>query len=279
MYKLWEKMPESAKVCSECGAPMKSIVPELGENDELNQTVLLPLHKKKKRNSGSSEVHYISPEKKAESQGKNGERQRQTVPNRIPITPAREKVKQIEVERKKNKGLFVALSVLGVLVIVAIAIAVLLLFAKPKTDSMKIQSQMEFGGHSYALFNVDEKVAPSWDEAKAYCESLGGYLAIINSEDENQAIYELVCEKAGGYALFGYSDELSEGTWLWVDGQSDSGYINWGVDSEGNPEPNAASVKEDYAEFTANRKDGSWNDTSFGQDTFVFVCEWDAIED
>lgn len=117
----------------------------------------------------------------------------------------------------------------------------------------------------------------TWDEAQGYCASLGGCLAIIHSAEENDAIFKLVCEKVGGYAFFGYSDELSGGTWLWADGQTDFGYTNWGVDKGGKPEPNAASIKEDDAEFTADRTDGTWNDSTFGQDTYVFVCEWDGI--
>lgn len=136
------------------------------------------------------------------------------------------------------------------------------------------EDALRYNGHSYAVFNVSSKIAETWDEAEEYCESLGGYLAIINSEEENQALYQYVYESTGGYAFFGFSDQLVEGRWIWVDGSLDSGYTKWGVDANGNPEPNSDSVNEDYAEFTPDRLDGSWNDSRFGFDTYAFICEW-----
>ena len=136
------------------------------------------------------------------------------------------------------------------------------------------EDALRYNGHSYAVFNVSSKIAETWDEAEKYCESLGGYLAIINSEEENQALYQYVYESTGGYAFFGFSDQLVEGRWIWVDGSLDSGYTKWGVDANGNPEPNSDSINEDYAEFTPDRLDGSWNDSIFGFDTYAFICEW-----
>lgn len=303
--KCGKKLPENANVCSACGAPQTRVKAGVRNDEDLGKTVLLPINQGRvQQEEEDGTVRYIPPQRSG-SRGQTAtmdpkvrQRPQQTHRQSVPRTPpAREKVKQIKQERKKNHTMAILLGVLAaVLVIAAVVVGVFLFTSKDQGDKskdtpaeskqdtaatadqdMKIQSQMEFNGHSYALFNVTDKVAATWDEAQAYCESMGGYLAIINSAEENDAIFKLVCEKASGYAFFGYSDALSEGTWLWVNGQTDSGYTNWGVDKDGKPEPNSASPNEDYAEFTADRTDGTWNDSTFGQDTFVFVCEWDGV--
>lgn len=306
--KCGKKLPENANVCSACGALQTRMRAGAQNEEDLGKTVLLPINQgRAQREEEDGTIRYIQPQHDSGSRGQTAtmnhkaqqthrqqaQQAQQTHRQAVPRTsPAREKVKQIKQDQKKNHTMAILLGVLAaVLVIAAVVVGVFLFTSKSKDtpaeskqdtaatadQDMKIQSQMEFNGHSYALFNVTEKVAGTWDEAQAYCESLGGYLAIINSAEENDAIFKLVCEKASGYAFFGYSDELSEGTWLWSDGQTDSGYTNWGVDSDGKPEPNSASPNEDYAEFTANRTDGTWNDSTFGQDTYVFVCEWDSV--
>lgn len=325
--KCGKKLPENAKVCSQCGTPLTQRAHENGKQQELGRivfqstngnekvktetegTIRIPIEPVDRGDAGQDgTIRYVSPRQGGAGTGKTPS-QRRSNPNKgtakQPVS-ARDQVKEMkrEQKKKKSKALIVLLSILVVVVILAAVVIGVFLFQngtlgegaaesntsvtteepkeekkeeKKEEQAVTIPSQLELNGHSYALFNVTEKVAKTWDEAKKYCESLGGYLAIINSEEENQALYQLVCDKAGGYAFFGYSDELSEGTWLWSDGSEDSGYTNWGVDSDGNPEPNSASTKEDYAEFTANRPDGSWNDSTFGQDTYVFICEWDSV--
>ena len=310
--KCGKKIPENANVCSACGTPLTRVSADTRNEEELGKTVLLPNNQGRAQcEEEDGTIRYIPPRhdngsrsqtatlnpKAQQTRQQQARQAQQTHWQTVPRTPpAREKVKQIKQDRKKKRNMAILLGVLAaVLVIAAVVVGVYLFTSKNQGEKsenalkagkqdtavtaepdMKIQSQMEFNGHSYALFNVTDKVATTWDEAQAYCESLGGYLAIINSAEENDAVFKLVCEKASGYAFFGYSDELSEGTWLWVDGQTDSGYTNWGVDKDGKPEPNSASTKEDYAEFTADRTDGTWNDSTFGQDTYVFVCEWDG---
>lgn len=43
-----------------------------------------------------------------------------------------------------------------------------------------------YNGHYYAVFNLYS----GWEKAKAYCESLGGYLATITCQEENDAVFE-----------------------------------------------------------------------------------------
>ena len=128
---------------------------------------------------------------------------------------------------------------------------------------------LSWNGHHYACYNN----CSSWDEAEKYCESLGGHLAIITSSDENNAVFQylLSCGLDSGY--IGFSDQIEEGNWYWVDGETYS-YTNWH-----SGEPNSENSNEDYAMFYYKFADGTWNDGDFGNETVndhaVFICEWD----
>ena len=128
---------------------------------------------------------------------------------------------------------------------------------------------LSWNGHYYACFSN----CSSWEEAESYCESRGGHLATITSTDENNTIfsYLLSCGYESGY--FGYTDNVDEGTWYWINGET-SDYTNWH-----SSEPNAESSNEDYAMFYYKFDDGTWNDGNFGNgtanDDATFICEWD----
>lgn len=143
---------------------------------------------------------------------------------------------------------------------------------KKKTELSIPSDAFNYNGHSYYIYSG---VAKTWAEAKAYCESLGGYLAVINDEAENTALYNYMT--SGGYqsAYFGYSDSENEGIWKWVSNDT-SNYANW---SPG--EPNQERTTEDYAMFYFKYTDGKWNDGDFNgntvQDTSAFICEWNSL--
>ena len=53
----------------------------------------------------------------------------------------------------------------------------------------------------------------SWTEAEKECESMGGYLVIIDSEEENDFVVNLASKVLANFWLWiGLSDHLSEGT-------------------------------------------------------------------
>ncbi|MCD7885030.1 MAG: C-type lectin domain-containing protein [Lachnospiraceae bacterium] len=130
----------------------------------------------------------------------------------------------------------------------------------------------EWNGHSYYIFS---NVCDSWESAKAYCEALDGYLAVISSEEENEVLYAYLTACGLSTAYFGYSDSEEEGFWLWVSNE-DSNYTNWA-----SGEPNSESGKEDYAEFYWKYTDGTWNDGSYTRGTVSdqknFICEWSFV--
>ncbi|MBR5294130.1 MAG: hypothetical protein IKU31_05080, partial [Oscillospiraceae bacterium] len=108
----------------------------------------------------------------------------------------------------------------------------------------------KFNGHTYQIYNC----APTWDEAKAHCEALGGHLATITSQEENDYLYHFIGSRNVTNAFFGYTDEAEEGTWVWVNGET-SDYTNWH-----SGEPSNSNKKEHYAMFYKDFKDGTWND-------------------
>ena len=67
-----------------------------------------------------------------------------------------------------------------------------------------------FGGHHYFISQAME----TWKDARVLAEALGGHLASIGSQDEN----DFLQSKLSDIAFIGLSDEHTEGTLTWVDG-------------------------------------------------------------
>lgn len=64
----------------------------------------------------------------------------------------------------------------------------------------------------------------SWHDAKALCESLGGYLATATSKEENDFIYQHFGKDH--VCWLGATDEEAEGTWRWITGEPFE-FKNW----------------------------------------------------
>lgn len=130
---------------------------------------------------------------------------------------------------------------------------------------------LHYGSHAYYAVNTDT-VLSFW-EAKSYCERLGGYLAVINNDSENEALYDYVFYNMGyKSAYFGYTNDGAEGDWYWTNG-SQSGYSNW-LDGQ----PDNLNGDEHYALFYYKDMEYKWNDGDFGLDdtgTVTFLVEWD----
>ena len=120
-----------------------------------------------------------------------------------------------------------------------------------------------FGGHHYKVYEEDV----SWHEARAKCEKMGGYLACVESAEEQQFIADLA---DGRYLFLGATDEEEEGEWKWVNGSPFS-YTDW---LEG--QPNNSFGSEHYL---STFEGGGWNDaTVSGREWWSpsgYICEWD----
>lgn len=103
--------------------------------------------------------------------------------------------------------------------------------------------------HRYTLVHQ----AMTWSEAKAYCESQGGYLATITSADEYQKVKDAITDGdvtvcwIGGYA--------DGSTWRWVTGEDFSGYDAWA-----SGEPNDTDGGEDRLVMLKSKGTWGWYD-------------------
>ena len=137
--------------------------------------------------------------------------------------------------------------------------------------------------HYYKVFNV---VGGTWEEAQAFCQSVGGYLVTITSEDEQDGVKELLKER-GGLNCYWAGGRLVDGHWTWVTGEAFE-FTNWAVG-----EPNNQDGIEGYMELfgknyrggLGNKRTGAWNDASnngadyaadfYDIENTGFICEWD----
>lgn len=96
--------------------------------------------------------------------------------------------------------------------------------------------------------------AAGWNAAEAFAQQLGGHLVSINSQAEQDFVWQNFGNLGGidRRIWIGFSDAASEGSFQWSDGSS-AKYTNW------NPgEPNNSGGTEHYAELLGSS--GRWND-------------------
>lgn len=137
-----------------------------------------------------------------------------------------------------------------------------------------------YNGNTYKFINDSSY---TWNEAKEYCESLGGHLVTITSEGEQDAVYSFIKDRIGDEDVYiGLSDTDENGVWNWVT-EEELSYTNW---AEG--EPDSYHAGQIYAAICNGTRSGSnfsitpgtWDDVS-DDDDFVsgyFICEWENTE-
>ena len=81
------------------------------------------------------------------------------------------------------------------------------------------------------------------------CLAWGGDLATVTSEEDNTLVHSTA--PAGTSCWIGLNDIVSENTWVWADGSTNT-YTRWGIG-----EPNNAGGAEDCVHL---HSDGYWND-------------------
>ena len=118
-------------------------------------------------------------------------------------------------------------------------------------------SQNNYNGHSY----YRSTGSAVWTTARTNCSNMGGHLVTITSSGEQNFLYTLW---PSGW--IGLTDEVVEGTWRWVTGETYS-YTNWN-----SGEPNN-SGNEDYVQFVSN---GRWNDLN-NNSILPYVLEFEYL--
>ena len=90
---------------------------------------------------------------------------------------------------------------------------------------------------------------PTWDEAEAQAQALGGHLVTLNDEVEDRFLYQFFGD---GYWI-GLTDRNGEGNWQWSSGEPVT-YSNWL-----NSEPNNNGGRQNYAWYWWGQG-GKWDD-------------------
>jgi hypothetical protein len=118
-------------------------------------------------------------------------------------------------------------------------------------------NQQNYGGHSY----YRSTGSATWTTARTNCSNMGGHLVTITTSGEQSFLFALW---PSGW--IGLTDEVTEGTWRWVTGETYS-YKNWN-----SGEPNN-SGNEDYVQFVSN---GRWNDLN-NNNNLAYVLEFEYL--
>ncbi|MBQ8328103.1 MAG: TIR domain-containing protein [Lachnospiraceae bacterium] len=154
--------------------------------------------------------------------------------------------------------------------------------AKEEPLVMIPENALSYNGHHYYIYN---DVKSNWETAASNCRDRGGYMAVINDEEENETLYKYMTAMGYDQAFFGLIYSNTNDDWVYLDGDT-SDFRDWGYNSEGVAEPNNAEGWEYHVEFDANMQDGHWNDAKFGTKTYTpdgdayknlytYICEWD----
>lgn len=140
---------------------------------------------------------------------------------------------------------------------------------------------MYYNGHHYYIYDED---GTDWSDAEANCLELGGYLAVINDGDENEALFEYMVDKGFETAFFGLT--YIDGSWVYLDGDT-SVFRNWGINYRGKQQPNNYEKGDIHVALDIHMTNGRWNDVRYGRtDAYVangskyknlhtYICEWD----
>lgn len=131
-----------------------------------------------------------------------------------------------------------------------------------ESDSSIPAEATEFDGSYYMVYN--ERL--SWLEAELFCESLGGHLVTITSQEEQDFIESINSAKKwiGGYRHTGWDN-----TWYWVTSE-EWDYTNW-AEGEPNNSSNVISNENKAAVWPL-----LWNDLNLNSsEQYGFICEWD----
>ena len=150
-------------------------------------------------------------------------------------------------------------SKLLLLMIFIVCITILFPFSTCFADTSKITYPTN--GHQYQYSTT----AKNWADAKTDCESQGGYLATVTSEDEHTFIINNF-PITSSWVWLGATDSDNEGTWKWITGEKWE-YTNWYPG-----EPDNVNTQNCLDYYENNKWDDCWCDRPL-----YYLCEWGDI--
>ena len=132
-----------------------------------------------------------------------------------------------------------------------------------------LQNTKIFNGHHYKVFNAKL----NWDDAKKICESMGGHLATIISNEEQEFIVKTFVSRNPSqfYWLGGFGDEKN---WQWITDEKwtagdylGTKWKSWGLVAQ----MNSAMTDGKLAISGKTTVTG----TIYFNDKYNYICEWD----
>ena len=122
---------------------------------------------------------------------------------------------------------------------------------------------MQYGEFCYAYM----KDPKTWSEAEVMCKAVGGYLAEVHTQQENDVLEKIIFENIHKTIWLGAHDLITEGNWIWAGtgGPVNDTFTFWGPN-----EPNDTGSREDCMTF--NFVHGYWNDDVCVKN-MPFVCQ------
>lgn len=152
------------------------------------------------------------------------------------------------------------------------AIVIFVVTCSVQADPITWETSTGGNGHSYEFVHVAGGI--TWTDASLAAQTLGGHLATVTSEAENEFIFGLiendgsawktVGQDTRGPWLGGFQTEAQAepDEWLWVTGE-DFSYSNWALSADGTQQPFDRPVNEDWLHFLApgqGTRASTWND-------------------
>lgn len=149
-----------------------------------------------------------------------------------------------------------------------------------KTDCLYPNSNSVSNGHIYKRYDKEM----NWSDAKAYCESLGGYLVTITSSDE-QKIVEDMLQDDSPFESYWMGAQMNDNQWEWITGETFD-YAKW-AKGEPNGHENGMCLqiytRSSSIHITGGKGDwdDTWNDGDHADGIVEqgFICEWDSEDD
>lgn len=133
-----------------------------------------------------------------------------------------------------------------------------------------------YNGHYYSVFNDNV----TWEEAKTFCEKMGGHLVTISDSEENEFVKSLISTQEKGMYWIGLTSK--NGSWEWVNGESYN-YKNWAPNQ---PSGGNEYYGEIYSRTFNDASAGNWNDLNgtspdisyYSIKNTGYICEFDPKE-
>ncbi|MBQ8135699.1 MAG: C-type lectin domain-containing protein [Clostridia bacterium] len=164
--------------------------------------------------------------------------------------------------------------------------------AEDRTVNVKLKKEENipddatvFNGHSYHIYSNF-----TWEEAEAYCESVGGHLVTITSQEEMNFITNELMNNTTNENCYWIGLQRDGDSWKWVTGE-EFNYQNWAANEPNNYENKGENYVhlfgKEYTEGNGTKFVGTWNDVtnegaSYAADfydlsNFGYICEWDTV--